>query len=162
MKGIKCLQDHGVLFSVLAVVGHETIDHPEALFDFLASLHGVNIGINIEEYEGANTERTPPTRDQAVAFWRSAISWTRRNPDAPPVRELDRLGRYLRMSRQQQADRGVRSRIDPLPTIAANGDVVLLSPELSGITAPTYDDFRAGNVLSKSIASMLAQASQLR
>ncbi|MDH6143646.1 sulfatase maturation enzyme AslB (radical SAM superfamily) [Kitasatospora sp. GP30] len=84
MKGIKCLQDHGVLFSVLAVVGHETIDHPEALFDFLASLHGVNIGINIEEYEGANTERTPPTRDQAVAFWRSDQA----GPGATPMHRL--------------------------------------------------------------------------
>ncbi|MFE6052655.1 hypothetical protein ACFQ6N_18020 [Kitasatospora sp. NPDC056446] len=76
------------------------------------------------------------------------------------MREVDRLGGYLRAMR---AGDGWRSTlIDPIPTISATGDVVLLSPELADTASPAYDDFRAGNVLEQSIASMLESAHRLR
>ncbi|MFE7525803.1 cyclophane-forming radical SAM peptide maturase AmcB [Kitasatospora sp. NPDC057542] len=162
MKGIERLQHRGVPFSLIAVVSRESITHPDRLLDFLATLRPVSIGLNIEELEGVNTKRHPPTREQAVEFWRKALAWSRRQPGGTaPVRELERLGRYLRMSRTQRVDRAHLSRIDPLPTIAKNGDVFLLSPELAGITAPAYNDFRAGNVLDQPISAILSQAHRL-
>ncbi|MGW3179169.1 cyclophane-forming radical SAM peptide maturase AmcB [Kitasatospora sp. NPDC001119] len=162
MKGIERLRRHGVPFSLIAVVSRETITHPDRLLDFLAALRPVSIGLNIEESEGVNTERHPPTREQAVEFWRKVLAWSRRQPGGTaPVRELERLGRYLRMSRAQRPDRTHLSRADPLPAIAKNGDVFLLSPELAGVTAPAYNDFRAGNVLEQSIGAILGQAHRL-
>ena len=52
-------------------------------------------------------------------------------------------------------------RLDPIPTVAFNGDVVLLSPELAGIKDPRYSDFIAGNVLEQSLPAILARAWQL-
>ncbi|GAA2012992.1 hypothetical protein GCM10009839_04480 [Catenulispora yoronensis] len=52
-------------------------------------------------------------------------------------------------------------RVDPLPTIAFGGDVVLLSPELAGITDAHYGDFIAGNVLEEGLGPILARAWQL-
>ncbi|MFE4514254.1 cyclophane-forming radical SAM peptide maturase AmcB [Kitasatospora sp. NPDC056783] len=162
MKGIERLRHRGVPFSLIAVVSRESVNHPDRLLDFLAALRPVSIGINIEELEGVNTERHPPTREQAVEFWQAVLAWSRRQPGGTaPVRELERLGRYLRMSRAQRGGHAQPSRTDPLPTIARNGDVFLLSPELAGITAPAYNDFRAGNVLDQPIGAILGQAHRL-
>ncbi len=162
VKGIDRLRHHGVPFSLIAVVSRESISDPDRLLDFLAALRPVSIGLNIEELEGVNTERRPPTREQAIEFWRKVLAWSRRQPSGTaPVRELERLGRYLWMSRTRRPDLAHLSRADPLPTIATNGDVFLLSPELAGIKAPAYNDFRAGNVLEQSISSILRQAHRL-
>lgn len=159
MRGIDRLRVHGVTFSVIAVVTTDSVSHPEVLLDFFASLGCDGVGFNIEETEGVSVSRRTPTFEQAVEFWRRTIAWTRRNNDLT-VREVDRLGGYLRALRSGDGWRSTL--IDPIPTISAMGDVVLLSPELAGSTAPAYDNFRAGNVLEQSIASMLENASRLR
>ncbi|WP_220450042.1 cyclophane-forming radical SAM peptide maturase AmcB [Kitasatospora xanthocidica] len=159
MKGIDRLRSHGIGFSVIAVVTTESITHPEDLLDFFVSLGCASVGFNIEEQEGVNSARPTPTFEQAVEFWRRTITWTRRNTGLT-VREVDRLGGYLRARRT--GDGWLSTLIDPIPTISAAGDVVLLSPELADTTAPAYDDFRAGNVLEQSIASMLENARRLK
>ncbi|MGE7434184.1 cyclophane-forming radical SAM peptide maturase AmcB [Kitasatospora sp. NPDC001175] len=161
LKGVARLREAGIAYSVIAVVTAESIGRPEELLDFLAGLGCHTIGINIEETEGVNITRPMPAVEQARQFWRRTIAWSRRNP-APSVRELARLGDYLHTARtRRQADRDAYL-IDPIPTISTTGDVVLLSPELAGIAAPAYDDFRAGNVLQQSLASMLDGADRLR
>ena len=77
------------------------------------------------------------------------------------MRELDRLGDYLRLAHSPGAGLPEARLLDPIPTISVNGDVVLLSPELADTTAPAYNDFRAGNVLERSIAAMLDEAHRL-
>ncbi|MGF1430047.1 cyclophane-forming radical SAM peptide maturase AmcB [Kitasatospora sp. LaBMicrA B282] len=161
VKGVARLREAGIAFSVIAVVTAESVDRPEDLLDFLAGLGCHTIGINIEETEGVNTTRPMPTVEQARQFWRRTMAWSRRTP-GPKVRELARLGDYLHAARTaRQTDRGALL-IDPIPTVSAAGDVVLLSPELAGIAAPAYDDFRAGNVLHQSLASILDGAHRLR
>ncbi|MFF0412507.1 cyclophane-forming radical SAM peptide maturase AmcB [Kitasatospora sp. NPDC004745] len=161
VKGIARLRAAGIAFSVIAVVTTDSIGHPEELLEFLARLGCHSIGINIEEAEGISLTRPLPTIEQAGRFWRRTIAWSRLNP-APSVRELARLGDYLHTLRTgEQADRSAFL-IDPIPTISTTGDVVLLSPELAGVSAPDYDDFRAGNVLRQSLASMLDDADRLR
>ncbi|MEU4116874.1 cyclophane-forming radical SAM peptide maturase AmcB [Kitasatospora sp. NPDC028055] len=161
MKGVECLRNYGVRFSAIAVVSAESIGDPEGLLDFMADLGCHTVGLNMEEREGVNTDRAVPTPEQARAFWRRTIAWSRRNRDLT-IREIDRLGGYLRDVRAGHQAVWGHVLIDPIPTIASNGDVVLLSPELAGITDPAYGDFRAGNVLEQSIGSMLDQAHRLR
>ncbi|BCJ63636.1 hypothetical protein [Polymorphospora rubra] len=47
---------------------------------------------------------------------------------------------------------------DPIPTVSTDGDTVLLSPELLGITAPKYADFVVGNVTSTLLPQMIREA----
>ncbi|MFJ9442733.1 cyclophane-forming radical SAM peptide maturase AmcB [Kitasatospora sp. NPDC101235] len=161
MKGIGCLREYGVRFSAIAVVAAESIGDPEGLLDFVADLGCHTVGLNMEEREGVNIDRAVPTAEQAREFWRRTIAWSRCNRDLT-VREIDRLGGYLRDVRDGHRAAWDRVLIDPIPTIASNGDVVLLSPELAGTTDPAYEDFRAGNVLERSIGSMLDRAHRLR
>lgn len=54
MRGIACLQDAGVPFSVITVLTRESLHHPEALVDFYLQ-HGIaEVGFNMEETEGVN------------------------------------------------------------------------------------------------------------
>ncbi|MEV0396560.1 hypothetical protein [Polymorphospora rubra] len=62
------------------------------------------------------------------------------------VRDLDRFRGYLDRARRGLPARGAL--YDPIPTVSTDGDTVLLSPELLGITAPKYADFVVGNVTS--------------
>ncbi|MFG2825050.1 cyclophane-forming radical SAM peptide maturase AmcB [Kitasatospora sp. NPDC048365] len=161
MKGIGRLRECGVRFSVIAVVSTESVGDPEGLLDFMAGLGCHSVGLNMEETEGVNTDRAVPTVEQACEFWRRTIAWSRRHPE-PAVREVDRLGSYLRAVRADGPSAWDGLLIDPIPTVSSAGDVVLLSPELAGISDPAYEDFRAGNVLESSIGSMLERGHELR
>ncbi|MFE2407074.1 cyclophane-forming radical SAM peptide maturase AmcB [Kitasatospora sp. NPDC059408] len=163
MRGIERLRDGGVPFSVIAVVTGESVKRPVELLDFLASLGPWNIGLSIEEAEGANLGRPQPTREDAQAFWTETINWVRRQgPRGVQVREVNRLGQFLKATPKERAQRREQYRVDPLPTVATNGDVVLLSPELAGISSDTYGDFLAGNVLQKDLQSIIGDGHELR
>ncbi|MFJ6379688.1 cyclophane-forming radical SAM peptide maturase AmcB [Kitasatospora sp. NPDC092039] len=161
MKGIGCLREHGVRFAVIAVVSAESIGNPEGLLGFMAGLGCYSVGLNMEETEGVNTDRLVPTVEQAREFWRRTIAWSRQHKELT-VREVDRLGGYLRAARAGGSAVPDGMLIDPIPTVSSAGDVVLLSPELAGIKDPAYEDFRAGNVMELSIGSMLDRAHDLR
>lgn len=158
VRGIAKLREHGIRFSIIAVVTADSVDHPDELLDFLAGLGPTSIGLNIEETEGINTVRATPTLDQARRFWRRTIDWSRRHPDTR-VRETARLGGDLRRLREQPE--APAPLIDPIPTVTWDGHVTLLSPELAGVHAPAYDDFRAGNILDRSMREILGGADQL-
>ncbi|GAA1941666.1 hypothetical protein [Kitasatospora viridis] len=127
----------------------------------MAGLGCHSVGLNMEEAEGVNTDRAVPATEQAREFWRRTIAWSRQHRELT-VREIDRLGGYLRAVRTAGPAAWDDTLIDPIPTVSATGDVVLLSPEFAGISAPAYDDFRAGNVLELTIGSMLDRAHHLR
>ncbi|HEY8982454.1 MAG TPA: radical SAM protein [Streptomyces sp.] len=110
LRGVARLREHGIPFSVISVVGTPGIAEPEELLEFLTSLGGRSVGFNIEEIEGANTGRRPPTALQAEEFWRRVLVWTREHPGAPPVREVDRLAEYLHLIRS-----GPQSRVGRAP-----------------------------------------------
>ncbi|MEU1509677.1 radical SAM protein [Kitasatospora sp. NPDC005748] len=128
-KGTARLRRHGIDFSVIAVVTAESIGRPEELLDFFASLGCHTVGFNIEESEGASTDRPTPSFEDATEFWYRTIAWTRSHPGLK-VREIDRLGGYLRSLRVGLAPQDVL--LDPIPTVSSAGDIVLLSPELGG------------------------------
>ncbi|WP_194891959.1 cyclophane-forming radical SAM peptide maturase AmcB [Catenulispora pinisilvae] len=159
MGGIGRLRQRGIEFSVIAVVGTDGIGRAEDLLDFLASLGAAQIGLNIEEFEGSNVGHQPGPAD-AREFWTRTIAWSSAHPSVK-VRELDRLGSYLRTIRAGERAAWEAHRFDPLPTVAFSGDVVLLSPELAGIRDEHYGDFIAGNILEQNLSSILARAWQL-
>lgn len=162
MRGITRLREHGIPFSVISVVGTLGITMPEELMEFLTALGGHSVGFNIEEIEGANTDRTPPTPAEAEKFWRRVLTWGHEHPDAPAVREVERLAEYLQLIRSGRNAEWDQRRLDPIPTVSWKGDVVLLSPELADTEAPEYGDFVAGNILDRSLPEILRDAHRLR
>ncbi|WP_433246826.1 cyclophane-forming radical SAM peptide maturase AmcB [Streptosporangium sp. CA-135522] len=162
VRGISRLRDYGIRFSLIAVVGAEGIEQPESLLDFLTNLGPHTIGLNVEEMEGVNYRRCGITQDQAERFWQRVMDWRRAHSEGPALRELERLTDYLHLARSGQRDQWCRYGLDPIPTVSVDGDVVLASPELAGISDDDYGNFVAGNVRDQSISSMLDQAHRLR
>lgn len=158
LRGMQTLHDAGLAYSVICVVTPETIDDADALVDFFTGLPGCqSVGLNIEEQEGAN--RTPVSEDAAYRFWHHLVKC---RVDGSPlrIRDLDRLADYLAATRVGHVDH--HTPYEPIPTVSWDGQVVLLSPELLGITDPRYGDFIAGNVLDGPITAILARAGDLR
>lgn len=160
MHGIEVLRSRGIAFSAIAVVTPETIHRADELADFFENLGCTQVGFNIEEHEGANDARPGVASGDAQEFW-SALLRSRAANSTLRVRELDRLFSFLRQSRILSSPWSEHLH-EPIPTVAWNGDTVLLSPELAGVQAPQYSNFVLGNVLSEGLPVMLAQAHRAR
>ncbi|MFI9271898.1 cyclophane-forming radical SAM peptide maturase AmcB [Kitasatospora sp. NPDC052896] len=163
MRGIERLRARDFPFTVIAVVTASAPARATELLDFIAGLGPQLIALSIEEKEGANTTDVAISPDQARVFWQDVLAWVRAAGSAGvPVRETDRLGKFLAYNPEERRGMLSKFRINPIPTVAINGDVVLLSPELAGISSETYGDFLAGNILKKDIPSILGSAHELR
>lgn len=165
MKGVERLRQNGIPFTTISVVSCDTIEQPDMLLDFLRGIGSRQIGLNIEEADGVNNVRKVPGPEESQAFWAAVIGWVRSTARAtgsnPEVREINRMGRYVALDREQKDRRRADHRTDPLPTVTTNGDVFILSPELAGTPSEKYGDFRAGNVLEASLSSILDSAHEL-
>lgn len=157
LRGVCRLADAGVRFSAICVVTAETIGQVDALVDFFTHIGCASVGFNIEEQEGSR--RSPVEEEGAYQFWRRLVK-LRVGGNRMPVRDLDRLAGYLRRAHGDQVE--PPRPVDPIPTVGVDGQVVLLSPELLGVSAPRYDDFLAGNVVRTPLPDMIRRAGQLR
>ena len=158
IRGIGLLREPGIEFTAIAVITPETIDRAEQIMEFFEGLGARGVGFNLEEQEGANTARPGIDQDSARRFW-TALLRRRAAGSMLPVRDIDRLLAHLGRTRTGAETAGL---YEPIPTVAWDGQTVLLSPELAGITAPQYGDFTVGNVLTETLGSMLARAHRVR
>ncbi|MFE3459046.1 cyclophane-forming radical SAM peptide maturase AmcB [Nocardiopsis aegyptia] len=157
MRGIDTLKRNGLGFSVISVITREATPAAEMILDFFEGLGAESIGFNIEEEEGSNNSRETAPLDDVRAFWR--VLFDRINSGSSlNSREARRLFGYLSDVKAGNKQRWTSAKIDPIPTVSWDGNVVLLSPELLGVKAPKYGDFIVGNVLRESIPTMLARA----
>ncbi|MEV6969264.1 cyclophane-forming radical SAM peptide maturase AmcB [Hamadaea sp. NPDC051192] len=154
-RGIATLRRAGLHFSVICVVTEATIAHADELVGYFTDLGCSSVGFNIEEQESLTSTRHSVSSEQAEQFWDSLIR-RRTAGSSLAIRDLDRLHAYLTGNPRPPKSH------DPLPTVAYDGDTVVLSPELLGVTSADYGDFLAGNVLRESISSMLARMHRLR
>lgn len=153
-RGINVLRNAEIPFGVIAVVNSHNISKPQRLYEFAISLGCETLNVNVEEKEGQNLERDTLS-DQAVrVFWQGLFNAWRRNP-AIRVRELQNALSWL-------SAKAKNSEVPPLsrekefwPTVATNGDVVVLSPELISVPASERSRFVVGNVLKTSLQDIV-------
>ncbi len=157
MRGIEALRRHDIGFSALCVVGRPEPGLATELYDYFLDLGCDVLGINVEELEGVNTRtnRLPP--EAVTAFWAELVAAWRRDPRIH-LREIEWSLRYASAVLDGTADAVLPRQLDPIPTIAQDGSVVLLSPELAGFSDARYGDFTSGNVLSSRLGEILAGA----
>ena len=155
MRGIDALRRHGLPFSALCVVGDPRPGLAAELYDYFLDLGCDVLGINVEELEGVNTRDNRHPAEAVTAFWSELVSAWRRDPRVH-LREIEWSLRYLGAVLDGTADQVLPRRLDPIPTVAHDGSVVLLSPELAGFHDPRYGDFTSGNVLAPPLSEILA------
>jgi uncharacterized protein len=139
------------------VVGDPRPGIAAELYDYFLGLGCEVLGINVEELEGVNTRTNGHDAGAVTAFWAELVSAWRKDPRIH-LREIEWSLRYASAVLDGTADDLLPRRLDPSPTIAYDGSVVLLSPELAGFDDPRYGDFTSGNVLTTRLAEILAGA----
>jgi uncharacterized protein len=155
--GIEALRRHGIPFSALAVVSRPEPGLAAELYAYFLDLGCEVLGINIEETEGVNARRNGHPAAAVRGFWAELVAAWRRDPMIH-VREVEWTLRYAAAVLDGTADELLPRSLDPIPTVAHDGSVVLLSPELAGFTDPRYGDFTSGNVLDTDLREILRRA----
>jgi uncharacterized protein len=156
-SGIDVLRRHGIDFSAIAVVSADSVCGAAEILDYLEALDCRLVGFNMEEKEGANHRGGTPSMELSRSFWRDVFTWTETHPTMP-VREVQRMFDFLALD---PVGRATDVAHDTIPSVAYNGDVVLLSPELVGIRDERYGDFVAGSVLVDSLPTIIDRAMEL-
>jgi uncharacterized protein len=157
VRGIDTLRRHGIGFSALCVVSNPYPGLAKELYGYFLDLGCDVLGINIEEHEGVNARSNDFEADAVRAFWAELVEAWRAEPRIH-VREIEWTLRYAGAVLDGTADEVLPRRLDPIPTVAADGRVFLLSPELAGFTDPRYGDFSSGNVLATPLSAILGAA----
>jgi len=158
MRGIEALRRHEVPFAALCVVSDPRPGLATRLYEFFTELGCYALGVNVEEREGVN-RRSNAHADEAVrAFWAELTEAWRADPRIE-LREVEWALRYAGATLAGAADELLPRQHDPIPTIAYDGRVVLLSPELAGFSDPGYGDFTSGNVLETPLDEIVAAVS---
>jgi uncharacterized protein len=158
LRGIDLLRSEGIRFGVIIVVSHRNVHRAREVYNFAADLGCRSIGINIEEAEGLN--RNNGLKGDAVSkFWTELLeAWL----DRPTiqVREFRQaLGWSRGVLEGHPAALGLRRR-ELYPTVAWQGDVVMLSPEFIGTHPEERRQFVVGNVLATPLSAICKQAKE--
>jgi uncharacterized protein len=154
MRGIERLRAASIPFTAIAVVKDPDPANASELVEFFTALGCTSLGINIEETEGANTAGRPLHLERTVRFWEAITAAWSRNRSGLSIREIDHVADFLR-TRPGIEDLQVR---DPYPTVAWNGAVTVLSPELAGYTDSRLGSFASGNILARTFDEILTRA----
>jgi uncharacterized protein len=156
-RGIDALRAAGVPFSALCVVSEPRPGLAADLYAYFLDLGCEVLGINIEEREGVNGRSNAHDAAAVRAFWAELVEAWRREPRIH-VREIEYALRYAGAVLAGVADEVLPRALDPIPTIAADGRVFVLSPELAGFSDPRYGDFSSGNVRTEPLSQIVARA----
>jgi uncharacterized protein len=159
MRGVQALRRHGIPFSALCVVGRPEPGLAGELYSYFLDLGCEVLGINVEELEGVNRRTNRHPAAEVTAFWTELVSAWRSDPRIH-LREVEWSLRYAAAVLDGTADQVLPRSLDPIPTIAHDGSVVLLSPELAGFHDPRYGDFTSGNVLATPLEEILDRAAE--
>jgi uncharacterized protein len=157
MRGIETLRRHEIPFSALCVVGRPEPGLATELYEYFLELGCDVLGINVEETEGVNKRANRHPEELVTGFWAELVTAWRRDPRIH-LREVEWTLRFAAAVLDGTADEVLPRRLDPIPTIAQDGSVVLLSPELAGFKDPRYADFTSGNVLTSGLDEILTGA----
>jgi len=157
LRGIGWLQRRRIPFNVISVLTAETLDHPDALFDFFVE-HGIReVGFNMEETEGDNgcsSLAAPALEARYSAFLERFWQRTMAAPSQLQLREFQGIASLAcsdeRMSRTDMNHPFVIVNVD------VHGNVSSFDPELLGVVTERFGSFAFGNVLSGSLEQMAA------
>ena len=156
MRGIDWLQREGIPFHVIAVLTSDSLDHPDAIFDFFLEHNITDVGFNMEETEGANAHSSLSSEleQRYVAFMERL--WERNAASGGRLccREFD--GVLALAHADARLERTDMNRPFVIVNVDVHGNFTTFDPELLAVQTPEFGDFVFGNVLTDSLESVIA------
>jgi uncharacterized protein len=152
MRGLEQLQRNDIDFHVIAVVTSSSVEYPDEIFRFFLENGIRNVGFNIEELEGVNKNSSLVNRTsdaKVLSFFERMYELQKASGGALTIREFDRAFRSIAQSTGTEMGPGTSNEQTApfgIVSVDVNGNVSTFSPELLGISDPTYVDFCFGNL----------------
>ncbi|WP_420335436.1 cyclophane-forming radical SAM/SPASM peptide maturase GrrM/OscB [Roseibium sp.] len=149
MKGIEMLNARSIPYHIIAVVTEASLSRPEDIASALVDAGPTSIGLNIEEIDGSNTESSllsGVTQDRVREFLDRFLNALSGHTSPPRFREFDNLKNMLLTVRAGQVVRNQENSPGAIVSVDLEGNISTFSPELLGMNAPEFNDFRFGNV----------------
>lgn len=148
-RGIALLRALDVPFHAICVLTSDSLDHPDAIFDYFANVGALSVGFNIEEIEGANSTSSlanDGTTERFRAFITRIVERVRAAPGQLRIREIDNVLAHLR-----DPDAGMRTSnsendAHQILSVTYDGHWSTFSPELLGLAHPAYGTFVFGHL----------------
>jgi|SRR5215208_132691 len=148
MRGLKHLQAAGFDPSVITVLHPDGLDCAQGYYDFYHDNEISQISFSVDELEAANKASSFAGKDYKpaiTAFLLTILEHAYRDGFPLHIREVERIAQMLagvKLTGNEQ--------VEPWAAVvvAADGSVSTFSPEFMEVSAPRYDDFVFGNILS--------------
>ncbi len=163
VEGVQRLQSHGIRPSVIAVLTRESLNHVDEIWNFFRDMGLNQLGFSIEEMDGCHNStslRIPESRAAYYWFIRRLFELRDLEPTVS-VRELSELEDFLSLP-PGTAVRGTENQVGAIISIARDGGISTLSPELLGMAHPDYGAFSWGNVFTDSWLEVTANPALVR
>jgi uncharacterized protein len=160
--GISALRGRGIPFDVLSVVHDPEPQAAAELYDYVRELGARSLGVLPVETTGVFAGGSTATREPWARYFESLFLAWRADP-AVDLRELNQVAGYVaRLGADPSPERRLRRMldrpVDPFPTVQYNGEVTVISPDLSGFDHPELGAFSIGNVRHTPLDRLLAEA----
>lgn len=140
--------------AVICVVGEHSLNQAGELYDFFTKLGCYEVGFNFEEKIGINNTIPSDSQYKVKKFWEELFVAWKKNP-VIEVREFSDILNWMSIISEEAINKPTPGFLDLFPSVSYSGDVVLLSPEFLDAKSEYYNNFVVGNVLSKSLISIL-------
>lgn len=156
MRGARLLRDSGIDFGVIAVITQETVQHPDDFWNFFAELRPSRLGLNPEEYGGANLHASLRSQEgiqQYRAFFKRILELSAQADPPIVIREVEE---HLSSIINGPSSRRFPTNV-PLTYLNFDytGNISSFAPELLSSHLPSPQDFIFGNVLHDTLEDML-------
>ena len=148
MRGLRRLQEAGFDPSVITVLSPGGLAAGEEYYGFYRDNGVTQISFSIDEFEGANRRSSFAGCDYkpaVSAFILNVMECAYRDGYPLHIREVERIAHILTGNAISPNEQ-----VEPWAAVvvAADGSVSTFSPEFMEVSAPSYGDFRFGNILT--------------
>jgi uncharacterized protein len=148
LRGIQLLKERRIAFTTISVLSAYSLSYPDEIFEFLRGLGPREIGFNVEEIEGINTESSLASEEfkQLHQQFMRRILELSLQPNAPRVREF---GHAFNAAQGNVFGQTISSsEANPLSilSVGTDGRLTTYSPELLDITHPVLGDLAFATV----------------
>jgi uncharacterized protein len=158
MRGVRLFQEFDIPVHAICVLTRDHLDRPDEIWDFFVLAGISELGFNVEEIDGINTQSSLDVNaiDAFRLFFHQILCRYRANPGQMTIREIERILDSLLDPRFGL--RGGNPQTVPfgIVTVGWDGSVSTFSPELLGLSHPVWGGFIFGNVLNDSLREIAA------
>ncbi|HIK17974.1 MAG TPA: GRRM system radical SAM/SPASM domain protein [Leptolyngbyaceae cyanobacterium M33_DOE_097] len=155
MRGISHLQRNQIPTNVIAVLTEDSLDYPDEIFHFFWDNGITDVGFNMEETEGANSQSSldhTQVETRYRAFMQRFWDLVTQTNGAFHVREFEAICSLIYTDTRLKCTDMNRPFV--IVNIDYQGNFATFDPELLGIDTDRYGQFVLGNVQQDSLESI--------